>query len=202
MTGYAASVTVYRGSGIVDAKGMVAGPYPGSVNGQDYDLFCDDAAHDIVAQDSVKMTVSTLSDLSHTRFGKKMNAEVMYEQIFYLSTYLLSPPKHVPYTSDTNQPVAADIQDAIWSYFDPNSDESGSNSVKYWRNLAARDYDQGNYCSFRILTDSMNPLNGVQELFFNSAVPTAVAEPSLQVLFLVGLIAALVCRKRLARRLA
>ena len=49
-TGYAASVTVYRGSGIVDAKGMVVGPYPGSVNGQDYDLFCDDAAHDIAAQ--------------------------------------------------------------------------------------------------------------------------------------------------------
>ncbi len=167
-------------NGNTDSSGAYIAPYTGPFNGNTVTVYCDDLAHDIIiGATPITVNISHVDDLSLTRFGGPLAptaavAKTDYEQIFYLSTLLGAPNVPSPYPSfvggvnSANSSVAADIQDAIWTYFDPATANAGTNQVNFWMAQAFSNYQNYNYSSFSILTDAQNQYNGVQELFINS----------------------------------
>lgn len=175
-----------------DSAGEYIGPYGGKFNGSLTSVYCDDLLHNIqISANTTNVVVSTVADLSNTRFGgaSAPTASVAladYEEIFYLSTFLTgtytAPSTYYsPFSggsTSANTNVKADIQDAMWSIFDSAAANNNTNQVNYWLTLAQNNYSHYSYSNYRILTDSANQYNGVQELFVNiSGGNTLVGTP-------------------------
>ena len=149
--------------GTKDSSGNYVSPYYGRLDTNSYKLFCDDFDHNIGIPDTETVNVSTISNLSQTRFGGVTNATTKYEEIFYLSSYLLT----------ANATDRGNIQDAIWSYFASDAPNQNSTAVKGWETQAASNYAGKDYSSFRILTDASNQYGGKQELFISVSPVTS-----------------------------
>ncbi len=179
----AGATTLYLDSvdGVTDSKGNYVGPYNGRVDATAYKIFCDDFDHHINVPDSETVNVSTISNLSKTRFGSLASATTLYEEVFYLSSYLLT----------ANNTDRGNIQDAMWSFFASDAPNQSSSAVQAWETLAKNNYAGKDYSSFRILTDSTNQLNGKQELFISltTITPglTSTPEPATWGMLLTGL---------------
>ena len=153
------AATLYFDSvdGTKDSSGNYVSPYNGRLDATAYKLFCDDFDHNINIPDTETVNVSTISNLSQTRFGGVTNAVAKYEEIFYLSSYLFT----------ANATDRGNIQDAIWSYFASDAPNQGSAAVQGWETLATNNYAGKDYSSFRILTDASSQYRGKQELFIS-----------------------------------
>lgn len=159
----ASATTVYLDSddGVTDTSGHLVAPYFGRLDTVAYNIFCDDFDHKIGVPDSVVVNVSTINDLSKTRFGALAGALSFYEQVFYLSNIL----------NTANSTDRGNIQDAIWGYFAADAPNQGSAAVQGWKTQAAANYLGKDYSGFRILTDASDQFNGKQELFVNTGTP-------------------------------
>jgi hypothetical protein len=188
---YAPSTITVDTVGAQDSNGEYFGPYQGKFGGITTNVYCDDFNHNIfIGAAPTNVNVSDLTNLSLTRFGGAgatttlADALVDYEKIFYLSSFLsgsYSAPTtfYGTFASGTNSAntlVAADIQDALWSFYDttPQAANGGTNQVNYWLDQAAANYTKYSYANFRILTDSGNQYGGVQELFVSTLGSSAL----------------------------
>ncbi len=177
--------------GVKDTSGNFVGPYQGRLDGVAYALFCADFDHNIKDPDTVTVNVSTLNNLSLTRFGGLAAATSLYEQAFYLSSFLLT-------ASNTDR---GNIQDAIWSFFASDAPNQSSTAVKGWETKAASNYQGKDYSNFRILTDAGNQAGGKQELFLSTGTVgppglTSTPEPNTWALLLTGVTSLAIARSQ------
>jgi hypothetical protein len=164
----------FTGGGV--GPGGIISPYTGNLSlGGAYNpstatalqLFCDDFSDHVSIGDIYQVNISTISNLSSTRFGGVQGATQLYEQVFYLADQLLFAGD---LTTQTN------IQDAIWQIFDPTdfpNTASNAAAVTQWRNTALNNYKSvGSYASWNILTDANIQgagLGGKQELLYTTS---------------------------------
>ena len=174
--------------GVKDSDGYYVAPYNGQLDGIAYQLFCDDFTHNINVPDSETVNVSTINDLGLTRFGGLTAATSLYQQVFYLSSYLVG----------ASNSQRGDVQDAMWSYFSPtDAPNQTKQAVKDWLTQAKNNYASRDYSQFRILTQANSDasptaqFDGKQELFIMlSTVPpglTSTPEPGTWALLLTGM---------------
>jgi len=133
--------------------GMI-GPYIGSVDGKLSDIICDDYISETYPDESWTANVSTLDDLSGTKFHDLTG----YEEVAWLASKLLD---------GTNGNSAAAIQFAIWQVFEaptPFNDLSGSllTDAQSWLSDAgdyvhAADFNPAVFTNFRIYTAVGDP---------------------------------------------
>lgn len=88
--------------------GIYMGPYNADINGVSTPVICDDFVDDSYIHESWTANVTTLSDLSGTDFGGRVNATSGYNQVAALTMALLDPK---------NGGQVDQIQFAIWSVF-------------------------------------------------------------------------------------
>lgn len=182
----ASTATLDSVDGVKDSAGNFVGPYSGKLDGLTYNIFCDDFNHHIGIPDSETVNVSTLTDLHLTRFGGVAAATSLYQQVFYLSTYLLG----------ASAAQRADVQDAMWSYFSTGAPNQAKGEVQGWLAQAQSNYSGKDYSSFRVLTEmntAANPtaqFDGTQELFISTTIRqpglTSTPEPATWAMLLTG----------------
>lgn len=139
--------------------GVFVGPYVATIDGVTTDVICDDFFDETYVGESWKANVSTLADLTQTKWGAA--ATQQYQEAAWLSLQLIDPPK-----SCSGANCAGDIQYAIWEVFDPPSAGldpfdylSGQDltNAKGWLTAAKQNYGAGvDYSNITIYT----PLNG------------------------------------------
>jgi len=182
----ASTLTLDSVDGVKDSAGNFVGPYSGKLDGLTYNIFCDDFNHHISIPDSETVNVSTLTDLHLTRFGGVAAATSLYQQVFYLSSYL-------PGASATQR---GDVQDAMWSYFSTSAPNQAKAEVQSWLAQAKSNYVGKDYSSFRILTEANSAsgptaqFDGKQELFLSTTTRqpglTSTPEPATWAMLLTG----------------
>lgn len=92
--------------------GVYVGPYVATVNGvAGTPVICDDYADESYLNESWTANVSTLADLSNTKWASLNNSTTLYEEAAWLTEQLVSAPAS----------QAGDIQFAIWVIFDPSA---------------------------------------------------------------------------------
>ena len=178
--------------------GIYVGPYVATINGVTTDVICDDFVDESSVGEQWTANVSTLSDLSKTKWGS--SASQQYQQVAWLSLQLMNPP-----TSCGNANCAGDIQYAIWEVFDPPSSGldpfdylSGQDktNAQWWLSQAQQNYAGVDYSNIAIYT----PVNGGPPQEF---VTVKTPEPPLVALLMVNLFGILallfVYRRRRAR---
>jgi hypothetical protein len=100
------------GSGNVLGPAYI-GPYVASINGvPNFQVICDDFLADSYVNESWTASVSTLSDVSATKFHDATG----YDELAWLATQLLDPSKTSSCASGAN--CAGDLQYAMWQVFD------------------------------------------------------------------------------------
>lgn len=91
--------------------GVYVGPYVATINGVSTPVICDDFADESYLNESWTANVTTLADLTGTKWGGLSNATTLYEEAAWLTEQLA--------TASPSQ--AGDIQFAIWALFDPSA---------------------------------------------------------------------------------
>jgi hypothetical protein len=91
--------------------GVYVGPYVAQINGVTTPVICDDYVDESFINESWTANVTTLSNLSGTKWGGLADATTLYEEAAWLTEKLVTAS-----SSD-----AADIQYAIWAIFDPSA---------------------------------------------------------------------------------
>ena len=142
-------------------SGYYVGPVKGNLNGGAQQGFvCDDFVTPTYVPSSFDVRVSTLGDISQTKFGASPNGLFKYQEIAWLLGQMESNPTQT-----------GPIQFAVWSIFNPSTPVVPGEQA--WLSAAASinpaDWD---FSSFRIYT-ATNTVN--QE--FVGGDPTLVAEP-------------------------
>lgn len=179
-----------------DSVGNYVGPYTGTVDSASMLIFCDDVFHHVNINEAVTANVSTIAGgLTLTRFGGLSAATTLYEEAFYLSTFLSSPA----YSASR-----ADIQDAIWDLFVTGGPNAAQLAVLNWQTQASNNYSGKDYSSFRIYTQptmgNNEQYDGKQELFTSSSTlgpgVTATPEPGTLAMLLTGMAGVVVARVR------
>jgi hypothetical protein len=151
--------------------GYYVGPVPGNLNGgPQVGFVCDDFATPTYVPNSFAVNVSTLTDLTQTKFGGQTGALFKYQQVAWLLGQMDSNPSQV-----------GPIQFAVWSIFTPSTPTVPGEAD--WLSAALSinpaDWD---FSSVRIYT-ATNTIN--QE--FVSGGGTSVPEPAAIVLLACGL---------------
>src|SRR5260221_11783831 len=103
------------GAGSNILANIYIGPYFAAKGGSLIDVVCDDFVADSYINESWTATVSTLADVSQTKFKDTTK----YEEVAWLSQNLMSSSSTCPNPANCK----ADIQFAIWQVFD----STGSN---------------------------------------------------------------------------
>jgi hypothetical protein len=180
--------------GVQDPNSKYVAPYSATLNGSAVTVYCDDIAHTI-GSGSYTVNVETIANLTGAKYAGVSGATQLYEEAFYLSTYLGT------YSAPAVASTRTVVQDAIWylfnnTYFTSNSNYTTSymTSVQSYVTQAQANYNHYSYTNFKILTptDGTQGLNGTasQELFTNSGTPlftVATPEPASYSSMLAGL---------------
>jgi hypothetical protein len=99
-------------SGSNTVNGMFVGPYTATINGVSTLVVCDDFADESFVGETWTATVTTLSDLTGTKWG---NSTKGYDEMAWLLTQMFAT---------NSKSTQADIQFAIWEVFDKDSFDS------------------------------------------------------------------------------
>lgn len=153
-------------------EGYYVGPVPGNLNGgPQFDFVCDDFSTPTYVPNSFAVNVSTLANLTQTKFGGEPGALFKYQEVAWLLGQMDSNPSQV-----------GPIQFAAWSIFTPSTPNVPGEAD--WLSAALSinpsDWD---FSSVRIYT-ATNTIN--QE--FVSGGATSVPEPAAVLLLACGLI--------------
>ncbi len=156
---------------VTQAGGYYVGAVGGNLNGGTAaNYYCDDFATTTYVPSSFAVLVSTLSDISGTKFAGQANALQKYREAAWLM-----------YEMQINPAKVAALQFAMWSVFDPATPTFADSA--YWLDAStkinAADYD---FSKVRIYTatDTKN-----QE--FMGGTVTGAPEPAEWMLILIGL---------------
>jgi hypothetical protein len=141
------------GSNVMD--GVYVGPYNATVNGVSTQIICDDFVDDSYVGESWTANVTTLSNLSGTKWG---NSTQLYDEAAWLATQMLSG------TYSGNATQVGYLAYALWAVFAPTQVESwlGANSaawaaVQGWLNSAcAQKFTPGEFANFFIYMPNLN----------------------------------------------
>jgi hypothetical protein len=152
--------------------GYYVGPVSGNLNGgPQMGFVCDDFATETYVPSSFPVHVSTLADLTQTKFGGQPGALFKYQEIGWLLGQMNSHPSQV-----------GPIQFAVWSIFTPSTPPEPG--VQDWITAAAAinpsDWD---FSSVRIYTATTT-----RNQEFVTGGSTSVPEPAVILLFASGLI--------------
>ena len=171
------------------AGGYYVGAIGGNIGGTQANYYCDDFSTHTAVPSSFTVLVSTLSNITGTKFANQPNALIKYEQVGWLM-----------YEMQINPANTAAIQFAMWSVFTPSTPIYGTPSgttfadSAYWLDASAKinpnSYD---FSQMRIYTASPNA--GSNQEFIGGNV-SAVPEPSTWLLICLGFVVLMVYRKR------
>ncbi len=152
-------------------QGYYVGPVSGNLNGGAQTGFvCDDFLTETYVPSSFPVQVSTLADISQTKFGGQPNALFKYQEVAWLLNQMNSNPTQV-----------GPIQFAIWNVFTPSTpDPAGTQD---WINAAASiNPAEWDFSSMRIYTATTT-----RNQEFVGGGATSVPEPGLILLLGFGL---------------
>jgi hypothetical protein len=91
--------------------GVYVGPYVATIDGVSTPIICDDYVDESFLNESWTANITTLANLSGTKWGGLSNATTLYEEAAWLTEKLMvASPSQAP-----------DIQFAIWAIFDPSA---------------------------------------------------------------------------------
>jgi hypothetical protein len=153
--------------------GYYVGAVGGNINGgTTANYYCDDFATSTSVPSSFSVLISSLSNISGTKFVNQANALTKYQQVGWLM-----------YQLEINPIKVAAIQFAMWSVFDASAPTFEDSAA--WLD-ASRRIDAGSYdfSGMRIYT-ATNTKN--QEFVGGSVALTAVPEPAEWALLIIGL---------------
>ncbi|MCX5829527.1 MAG: hypothetical protein NTV58_16260 [Deltaproteobacteria bacterium] len=155
------------------AGGYYVGAVGGNINGgTTANYYCDDFAAHTTVPSSFAVLVSTLSDISGTKFISQSDALKKYQQVGWLM-----------YQLEINPIKTAAIQFAMWSVFTPTSPTFEDSAA--WLDASTR-IDAGSYdfSQMRIYT----PTGSSNQEFVGGHVGlSAVPEPAEWLLLIIGL---------------
>ncbi|MCX5811634.1 MAG: PEP-CTERM sorting domain-containing protein [Proteobacteria bacterium] len=167
-------------------NGYYVGGVGGNINGgHTMSFYCNDFSTTTYVPSSFAVAVSTLSDLSQTKFGGTPNALSRYQQAGWLISQMELNPSQV-----------GPIQYALWSVF--NSSTPSPPGAANWLSAASSiNPAQFDFSSVRVYT-ATNTVN--QE--FISGGAHALPEPSIILLLSLGLGCLVLVKRRLQKKTA
>lgn len=176
------------------SSGQIGGALTAKIDGQDAVLYCNDimnqASFGQVWEANLTL-ISPESDLSRTRYGSLAG--------YQLATWLALQ-------FEANPDDLGDIQDSIWSLFNPQVIQPATD---YWVRAAATNYRSVASGVFAVVTNTgpVRPTGQIQEFLVHVEpqleailMPTATPEPGTILLIGAGLIAIGVAGRRRMKR--
>ena len=153
--------------------GYYVGAVGGYINGgTTANYYCDDFSTTTYVPSSFSVLISSLSNISGTKFASQEGALKKYEQVGWLMSQMEINPTPTK---------IADIQFAMWSVFTPSAPTFGDSAA--WlaasANINASSYD---FSNMRIYTANNTP----NQEFVGGSV-TAVPEPAEWMMLIIGL---------------
>lgn len=157
---------------VTQAGGYYVGAVGGNLNGgTSANYYCDDFSTITYVPGSFSVLVSSLSNISGTKFAGQTNALAKYEQVGWLM-----------YEMQINPTEIAGLQFAMWSVFDPSAPTYGDSAS--WPDASTQinpaSYD---FSNMRIYT----PTNSQNQEFVGGSVTATTPEPRQWALLIVGL---------------
>ncbi len=157
---------------VTQAGGYYVGAVGGNLNGgTSANYYCDDFSTITYVPGSFSVLVSSLSNISGTKFAGQTNALAKYEQVGWLM-----------YEMQINPTEIAGLQFAMWSVFDPSAPTYGDSAS--WLDASTQinpaSYD---FSNMRIYT----PTNSQNQEFVGGSVTATTPEPRQWALLIVGL---------------
>jgi len=158
---------------VLKANGYYVGAVGGNINGgTTANYYCDDFAAHTSVPSSFTVLVSTLSNISGTKFVSQMDALKKYQQVGWLM-----------YQLEINPLKTGAIQFAMWSVFTPSSPTFEDSAA--WLDASSRiDAASYDFSQMRIYT----PTGSSNQEFVGGHVGlAAVPEPAEWLLLIIGL---------------
>jgi hypothetical protein len=127
-------------------NGIYVGPYTATVNGSSMSIICDDFADDTYNGESWTATVTTVSNLTGTKWG---NNKSLYDEAGYFATQMMSLESNPQGNSQT----IGYLSYVIWALFDAKDVKNwlysqGLQGINTWNAIQGYLASAGNYANF------------------------------------------------------